>query len=198
MNDKAVFVRRYDPISKSWYSIKIWCLKNRSKQEILVWQIANQQIRPSYCDPFQNDAGISLAMSLNESGSCSIHSRMVSYGNKTSWNINHFPSLSNVNEKDEILLAYWHYPTICKYEHKRKFCWPGTKFTIIYGLRKTKQNDEGFPIRIIGYPIKRFSGIHSSAKGFFILLSVPYTRILEFDESGKADRRLLDGSIVRL
>lgn len=51
--------------------------------------------------------------------------------------------------------------------------------------RAKKLNNEMFsnPDNRISY--QAIWGFHAKAKGFFILLSAPYTRMLEFDENGK-------------
>lgn len=182
MNDKAVFVsdtykfeilvfdkdlvfKRSFKTTKSYMTIAI------SKNGLLI------------VTPFRMTRESPLVDVIDESGKLLYSFADGLYGNKTSWNINNFVYI-DVNDKNEILLAYWHYPTVCKYDIKGNLL---ARYEIHnnYMNYAKKQNDERFsdPDNRISY--QAIWGIHSSAKGFFILLSVPYTRILECDENGK-------------
>ena len=182
MNDKAVFVS-----DTSKFEILVFdkdlVFKKSFKTTKSYMAIAISKYGLFIATPFRMTRESPLVDVIDESGKLLYSFADGLYGNKTSWNINNFVFI-DVNEKDEILLAYWHYPTICKYDIKGNLL---ARYEIHnnYMDYAKKQNDERFsdPDNRISY--QAISGIHSSAKGFFILLSVPYTRILEFDESGK-------------
>jgi hypothetical protein len=182
MNDKAVFVsdtfkfeilifdkdlvfKRSLKTTKSYLTIAI------SKNGLLI------------ATPFRMTRESPLVDVIDESGKLLYSFADGLYGNKTSWNINNFVCI-DINDRNEILLAYWHYPTVCKYDIKGNLL---ARYEIHnnYLDYAKKQNDDRFSDPNNRISFQAIWGIHSSAKGFFILLSVPYIRILEFDENGR-------------
>lgn len=104
------------------------------------------------------------------------------FGNEKRWQTHNFAHI-DVDSDDEILLAFMHYPTVCRYDLNGKML---ARYEIPSAFMKYagQQND-----KMLNNPSNRMTwmamrGLYVLGKRFF-LLQGPYTGILEFDERGR-------------
>jgi len=182
MNEKALFISDTNKREILIFD-KDLAYKNSFKTTSSYMNIAISKNGLLIAVPFRVMRESHLVDVLDESGKLLYSFADGLYGNKTHWIINNFVFI-DVNEKDEVLLAYWHYPTVCKYDIKGKLL---AKYEINNELMNSakKQNNSSLSDPENRMYYRAMWGFHAKARGFFILLSVPYTRLLEFDESGK-------------
>jgi hypothetical protein len=104
------------------------------------------------------------------------------FGNARSWMINNFVFVE-VNDHNEVLCAFRHYPTVCKFDIKGKLLFRyEIKNKFMNSIKK--QNDDRLSDPDNQVFFTAIHGIRAQNGGFF-LLTGPYTNILEFDEKGK-------------
>jgi hypothetical protein len=182
MNEKAIFVSDTNKLEILVFD-KDLVFKRSFKTTKSYMNIASSRNGLLIAAPFRMMRESHLIDVLDDSGKWLYSFADGLYGNKTSWNINNFVFI-DVNDDNEILLAYWHYPTVCRYDIKGKLL---ATYEIDNNImnRAKKLNDERFsdPDNRISY--QAIWGFHSKAKGFIILISAPYTRMLEFDGNGR-------------
>lgn len=103
------------------------------------------------------------------------------YGNEDNWNTPNWIKI-DVNDKNEVYLAFYFYPTVYKYSMSGQL-------NAIYKINnramkeREKYNIKGIKEDLrVTWPV--IYGIKAKKDGFFIMHNAPFTQILEYDDKG--------------
>ena len=133
--------------------------------------------------PIRMKSDLPLVDVLNDEGQILFSFGKAMFGNEKNWNIPNWVKI-DVNDNNEVYLAFQHFPTVCKYDNKGQL---GGVHNINnrvmkekekYNLESIKDNNRVF------YPV--IYGIRAKKQGFYIMHNAPFTQILEFNEKGEA------------
>jgi len=104
------------------------------------------------------------------------------FGNEKQWQSHNFAFI-DADSDDEILLAFMHYPTVCRYDLNGKML---ARYEIPSAFMKNagQQNHKALNDPNNRWMWSAIRGLYVVGKRFF-LLHGPYTGILEFDERGR-------------
>jgi len=105
------------------------------------------------------------------------------FGDDQNWQTPNFVKM-DVNVKGEVFLAFWHFPTVCKYS-------PEGELRAVYKIHHKGMNRaEQLNLEAMKGPNNRIAwqaidSIRAKDNGFYLLHNYPYTEVLEFDDDGK-------------
>jgi hypothetical protein len=133
--------------------------------------------------PFRMAKEMSLVDVLSKDGEVLYSFGKLMFGDDRNWQIPNFVKI-DVNRKGEVFLAFWQFPTVCKYSAE------GELRAVYRIVHKEMSKAEQLNIRAMKDLENRTSwqaiyAIRAKENGFFLLHNYPYTEVLEFDGDGK-------------
>jgi hypothetical protein len=133
--------------------------------------------------PFRMAKEMSLVDVLSKDGEVLYSFGKLMFGDDRNWQVPNFVKI-DVNRKGEVFLAFWHFPTVCKYSAEGellvvyRIVHKGMSWAEQLNLKAMKDSENRTYWQAI-------YAIRAKENGFFLLYNYPYTEALEFDGDGK-------------
>lgn len=187
-----------NPLSMSVADDRIW-ISDTGKYEILIFDlelnfIKSYKTRKAYIAiagsrdgkavgaPFRMNNNMPLVDVMDDEGRILTSFGKAMYGSDINWTMPNFIKI-DVSADGMVYLAYWHFPTVCRYDMNGR--WMNT-YSIRNRVMKVREKANLESIRErrqIFWPVVR--GIRAKKDGFYLMHEAPLTHILEYDEKGE-------------